>query len=290
MADTARIINIQRMSVHDGEGLRTTVFLKGCPLRCSWCHNPESQSFENEMLYRTDKCVLCGACVNACPNGCHEIRENTHIFHRENCTACLACADACPAGALTPAAKEYTADQVLQILLRDKLFYGQKGGMTVSGGEPMSQIGFTEELCRKAKQAGLNVNIETSGYCPTAYFDRILPYVDVFLYDIKATPAMHQVLTGGQSDLILKNLAYLRQKGANVVLRCPIIPGCNDTDTHYAFIAELAQKHDIGQVDIEPYHAFGLGKYAQLGRQPLYTNEKDLSQEAAEAAFAPYRK
>lgn len=290
MSDTAYIINIQRLSVHDGAGLRTTVFLKGCPLHCIWCHNPESQAFENEVLLRQDKCTSCGACVAACPKGCHEIVGDKHLFHREKCDACLACADACPAGALTPAAKEYTVDQVLEIALRDKLFYGKEGGITISGGEPMSRIGFTQELCQKAKQAGLNVNIETSGYCPTAYFDRVLPFVDVFLYDIKAMPSMHKVLTGGDSDLILKNLAYLRQKGAQVVLRCPIVPGCNDNDAHYAFIADLAKQYGISQIDIEPYHAYGLGKYDQLGRTPLYTNEKDLSKEQAEAAFAPYRK
>lgn len=289
MDDKAYIINIQRLSVHDGPGLRTTVFLKGCPLRCSWCHNPESQAFENEILFRRDKCTACGACVKACPNGCHEIQGDKHIFHREKCDACLACVDACPNAAVSPAAKEYTVDQVLQIALRDKLFYGKEGGITISGGEPMSQIGFTEALCQKVKQAGLHICMETSGYCPTGYFDRVLPFVDIFLYDIKALPSMHKVLTGGDSDLILKNLAYLRQKGAQVVLRCPIIPGCNDNDAHYAFIADLAKKYGIEKIDIEPYHAYGLGKYDQLGRTPLYTNEKDLSKEQAEAAFAPYR-
>ena len=289
MAEKAYIINIQRLSVHDGAGLRTTVFLKGCPLHCIWCHNPESQAFENQVLFRQDQCTLCAACVNACPKGCHELREGKHLFHREKCDACMACVDACPTGALTPAAREYTTDQVLQIALRDKLFYGKEGGITISGGEPMSRIGFTAELCQKAKQAGLNVNIETSGYCPTAYFDRVMEYVDVFLYDIKAVPAMHKVLTGGENDLILQNLAHLRRKGAKVVLRCPIVPGCNDTAAHYAFLADLAKQYDISQIDIEPYHAYGLGKYDQLGKAPLYTNEQDLSQEAAEAAFAPYR-
>ena len=289
MGNTARIINIQRMSVHDGDGLRTTVFLKGCPMACIWCHNPESQHFKNEILFRQDRCAGCGACVAVCPKGCHALRESAHIFHREHCIGCGKCADACPNRALESASKEYTADQVLEIVLRDKLFYGKEGGMTVSGGEPMSQIDFLEVLCQKAKQAGLNVNIETSGYCPTEFFDRVLPFVDEFLYDIKALPEDHKELTGVESDLILKNLAYISQKGATVVLRCPIIPGCNDKESHYAFIADLAKRYKVKRVDLEPYHAFGLGKYDQLGRTPLYDNEQDLTQEQVESAFAPYR-
>ncbi len=290
MADTARIINIQRMSVHDGDGLRTTVFLKGCPMMCIWCHNPESQTFENESLYRADKCAACGACVSACPKGCHEIGGEVHRFNRESCDGCGKCINVCPTGALQAAAREYTVDQVLQIVLRDKLFYGENGGMTVSGGEPMSQIAFLTQLCQKAKAAGLNVNVETSGYCPTEFFDRVLPYVDEFLYDIKALPEDHKELTGVESDLILKNLAYITQKGATVVLRCPIIPGCNDKERHYAFIADLARKHRVKRVDLEPYHAFGLGKYAQLGKTPRYDNEQDLTQAKVEEAFAPYRR
>lgn len=290
MSKTARAINIQRMSVHDGDGLRTTVFLKGCPVRCIWCHNPESQKFENEVLFMEDRCVLCGACVKVCPNGCHEITDGKHVFHREKCDACLKCVEACPAKALTSASKEYTVEQVLEIVCRDKLFYGEDGGLTISGGEPMSQIAFTEELCKQAKQAGLNVDVETCGYCPTEYFDRILPYVDEFLYDVKAIPEKHKEFTGVESDLILENLKYICEKGATVVLRCPIIPGCNDTKEHYAFIQSLAKAlPNIKRVDLEPYHAFGLGKYTQLGRDADYNNEKDLDKNEVEEAFAPYR-
>ena len=290
MSKTAPVINIQRMSVHDGDGLRTTVFLKGCPVRCIWCHNPESHKFENEILYNTERCILCGACVASCPKGCHEISEGKHVFHRENCDLCGKCVDACHNNALSFAAKEYTADEILEIVCRDKLFYGEDGGLTVSGGEPMCRIDFLEQLLKKAKQAGLNVDLETSGYCPTESFDRILPYVDEFLYDIKALPERHKEFTGVQSDLILKNLAHICEKGAGVVLRCPIIPGCNDTEEHYAFISSLAEKFpNIKRVDLEPYHAFGLSKYAQLGKTPQYGNEKDLDKESVEAAFAPYR-
>lgn len=290
MSNTVRIINIQRMSVHDGDGLRTTVFLKGCPVRCIWCHNPESQKFENEILYNESRCVLCGNCVAACPNGCHEILEGRHTFHRQKCDLCGKCVESCAAHALSFAAKEYTVDEVLEIVCRDRLFYGSDGGLTVSGGEPMSQIGFVEELCKKAKQAGLNVNIETCGYCPTAYFDRVMPNVDTFLYDVKAVPEKHKEFTGVESDLILENLRYICEKGATVVLRCPIIPGCNDNPEHYTFIQSLAKTlPNIKQVDLEPYHAFGLGKYTQLGRRAQYDNEKDLDKEALEKAFKPYR-
>ena len=290
MSKTAPVINIQRMSVHDGDGLRTTVFLKGCPVRCIWCHNPESQKFDNEILYNEDRCVLCGNCVSVCPNGCHEIVDGRHIFRREKCDLCGKCVEGCSAHALSFAAREYTADAVLDIVLRDKIFYGDDGGMTVSGGEPMCRIDFLEELCRKAKQAGLNVDLETCGYCPTENFNRILPYVDEFLYDIKAVPRKHKEFTGVENDLILKNLSYICNKGATVVLRCPIIPGCNDNPEHYAFIQSLANTlPNIRRVDLEPYHAFGLSKYTQLGRTAQYDNEKDMDKEALEEAFAPYR-
>lgn len=290
MSKTAPVINIQRMSVHDGDGLRTTVFLKGCPVRCIWCHNPESQNFENEILYNKDRCALCGNCVPACPNGCHEIVDGKHVFHREKCDLCGKCVEGCSPHALSFAAKQYTTDEVLDIVLRDKLFYGSDGGMTVSGGEPMCRMDFLEELCQKAKQAGLNVDLETCGYCPTEYFDRILPYIDDFLYDIKALPEKHKQFTGVESDLILKNLRYICEKGASVVLRCPIIPGCNDDPQHYAFIQSLARTlPNIKRVDLEPYHAFGLSKYDQLGRTAQYDNEKDMDKQALEEAFAPYR-
>lgn len=291
MSNTAHIINIQRMSVHDGDGLRTTVFMKGCPVRCIWCHNPESQKFENEILCDEARCVQCGSCVRVCPKGCHEIVGQKHVFHRENCDLCGKCVENCGANVLSFAAKQYTADQVLEVVCRDKLFYGNDGGLTVSGGEPMSQIDFLEELCKKAKQAGLNVDVETCGYCPTEYFDRVMPYVDEFLYDVKAVPEKHKEFTGVESDLILKNLTYICQKGATVVLRCPIIPGCNDNEEHYAFIQSLSRSlPNIKRVDLEPYHAFGLSKYAQLGREALYANEQDLDKESMEKAFAPYRK
>lgn len=280
MSKTAKIINIQRLSVHDGDGLRTTVFFKGCPLTCIWCHNPESQKYENEILYNSSRCIHCGRCVIACPNACHAILDGTHVFHREACSLCLHCIKACPSKALLPASEEYTVDELLELICRDKLFYGSGGGVTFSGGEPMTQIDFLCELCKKSKAAGLNINIETCGFCPTEYFDRIMPFTDVFLYDIKAVPSRHKEFTGAESTLILKNLEHLCRHGASVILRCPIIPGCNDNDSHYRYITSLASSFpNIKRIDWEPYHALGLGKYDQLGRTALYDNPKDMRKE-----------
>ncbi|MEA4822603.1 MAG: glycyl-radical enzyme activating protein [Clostridiaceae bacterium] len=266
---TGIITNIQKFSIQDGPGIRTTVFLKGCPLHCLWCHNPEGLEVLPELAYRAAQCIGCGHCTAVCPKGCHTFNaEGLHRFDRTNCVRCGKCADAC-VGALELMGCEMTADEVLRVVLQDKVFYDNSGGgMTLSGGEPMFRFPFTLELARRAKEEGLHVCIETSGEANAASYAAIAPYIDIFLWDYKETdPALHKRFTGRDNTRILDNLARLGAAGASIVLRCPIIPGCNDRDEHFAGIARTAEANPgVYEVNVEPYHPLGKSKAEALGK------------------------
>lgn len=263
------IFNIQKFSVNDGPGIRTTVFMKGCPLRCLWCHNPESNSVKPDLFYNGEKCTGCGQCAAVCPKDCHKIDETGHRFDRNACVLCGACADACPSGALELAGYETTVDHVLETVLQDKAFYETSGGgMTLSGGEPMYQFDFALSLMQAAKAAGLHTCMETCGFAPWEHYAEIAPYTDIFLFDYKLTnPDSHKTYTGADNSLILENLKKLDDLGCATVLRCPIIPTVNDHAAHFAGIAQTANslKH-ILRVDIEPYHPLGKGKTENLDK------------------------
>ena len=264
------VFNIQRFSVNDGPGIRTTVFLKGCPLRCLWCHNPESQSFQPELAFSKQKCIGCGRCLTGCPEGCHTVgADGAHLIDRGRCRRSGACASACPSGALELMGRETPVEEIVAKVLRDEPFYRSSGGgMTVSGGEPMAHFPFLPRLLRAAKDSGLHVCVETSGFAPWERFEEIAGLVDQYLYDWKETdPARHRAYTGADNALIRENLLRLNRRGDSVVLRCPIIPGYNDRPDHFAGIAALAEalEHVI-RVDVEPYHPLGKSKSENLGR------------------------
>ncbi len=283
------LFNIQRFCVHDGPGIRTTVFFKGCPLHCAWCHNPESQSLRPELLYNPEKCIRCSACVPTCPKKLHIFRESAHIFERSACTACGACAAICPSGALELCGKEADADEVLSQVLRDADFYrASGGGLTLSGGEPMAQSAFAFELAHKAHSAGLHVCLETCGCCARTELERMLSCVDLFLFDFKtADREMHKRFTGADNVPILENLAFLSKAGAEIILRCPIIPGVNFTDEHFAALAQTVKANPgIRQIDLLPYHSLGIDKTRRLGRAPLYDKTEPPDRER----LARYRK
>ena len=242
------VFNIQRFCVNDGPGIRTAVFLKGCPLSCVWCHNPESQRFEPEILFYKDKCTGCGRCK------------------------CVTAADrdfVCFNGAKEICGKTVSANEVTAEVLKDKPFYENSGGgVTLSGGEPLAQYDFSLELLKKAKENGIHTAIETCGYAEKSKILEIAKYVDLFLFDCKETdPELHKKYTGVDNKIILDNLKALSNAGSKIILRCPIIPGFNDRAEHFKGISETAEKFiGIEHIEIEPFHPLGESKYSALGR------------------------
>lgn len=253
----AMIFDIQRNSFVDGPGIRTTVFFKGCNLRCRWCHNPESQSFEKQMMFYKDKCTGCGKCREVCPN------------HLQSCDFCGKCELYCPAEARKICGREYTSDEVLAEVIKDKAFYENSGGgVTFSGGECMLQLDFLCEILEKCKSAGIHTAVDTAGNVPWKSFEKILPFTDLFLYDIKAFGAeLHRKGTGVSNELILENLKNLSGR-ADIIVRIPVIGGYNDNDEEIRQIADFLKQIKIIKAELLPYHAMGEHKYTALGRNP----------------------
>lgn len=273
--EKATVINVTRFCTEDGPGIRTTVFLKGCPLSCAWCHNPESQCPHIELLYQEQKCVGCAKCARVCPKGAHVFDQNGHKLDRALCVACGACAEKCPVEALSLSGEEMTADEVFAEVERDKIFYKTSGGgVTLSGGEPLARPEFTVSLLEKCHTAGLHTAIETSGFASPEVLARILPLCDLVLFDLKETdPTRHKQFTGIPLAPILQNLKELDRAGIPVHLRLPIIPGYNDREEHFAAVREIANSLNcIKRVEVMPYHAMGAYKYAALGRDYLCTD------------------
>ena len=209
------VFNIQKFSVNDGPGIRTTVFLKGCPLKCIWCHNPESQMRDKELMYNASKCVSCRLCESKCKNGAHVFNGTEHVFAREKCISCGECC-ICPSSALEIAGEIKTSEQVISEVLKDKVFYdNSNGGMTLSGGEPMYQFEFAKELLISARENMIHTAIETCGFAPGEHYSEIVPLVDLFLFDYKeSSPEKHREYTGVSNELILKNLELINSLGA----------------------------------------------------------------------------
>ncbi|MGI9861500.1 glycyl-radical enzyme activating protein [Moorella naiadis] len=270
-----RILDIQRFSVQDGPGIRTTVFLQGCPLTCPWCHNPESQEARAQPAYYREKCLLCGKCIAACPYQALAMNAaGTAIErNRERCRRCGRCAEACPAGAMASIGREITIAELLPLLERDRPFYRRSdGGVTISGGEPLAQPDFTLALARACQDAGLHVALDTSGYGAPGVLGRLLPYLDLVLFDLKLSETReHQALLGASQEPVLASGRLLAASRVPVWLRVPVIPGYTDGATNQRGLARLVKELGLApraeRIELLPYHRLGEGKYRALGRE-----------------------
>lgn len=265
---TRKIINIKRFAIHDGPGIRTTVFLKGCPLRCIWCHNPEAISSRPEIGYIQEKCMVCGNCVPTCPIGLHKIVNGSHLVNHEGCIGCGKCVQVCPSGALMFYGSEKTPDELISVIMEDVNFYRESGGgVTVSGGEPLLQADFCAELLGLAKENGIHTAVDTCGEVAWEAFEKVLGVTDLFLYDIKQMDTvLHRQYTGVGNGRILQNLRRLSERGAAIEIRIPLVPGYNDDDRNVHFTGEfLSGLAGVRGVRVLPYHSLARSKYLSLG-------------------------
>ncbi len=264
---THTVTDIQRFCMHDGPGLRTTVFLKGCPLRCFWCHNPETQSPEPQLLYHSAKCIACGLCAS-CPAGAHTFENGIHRFHASACVGCGRCTEHCPTGALSMAGRPMSSEEIIETVLRDQAFYGADGGITLSGGEPMYHPEACLELLRMAKEKGLHTAVETCGHFPSQYVEDLCRYTDCLLWDVKdSVSERHKKNTGVSNSLILENLKRADAYGTPIILRCILLRGINLNEAHLRRVRTLfdSLRHGL-RIDYLPCHALGGAKEEALGR------------------------
>lgn len=287
------VSDIQRFSIHDGPGIRTTVFLKGCNMRCQWCHNPESISLRPQLQIYPNKCIGCRVCLTACERHAHEETEDGRIFHREVCVGCGTCARTCYAESLVLVGKEMTADEVVAEVERDAPFYKTSGGgITLSGGEPLLQHEFACEILRLSKERGLHTAIETNMSLPWEEIEPALQYLDIVMMDIKAaTPEIHKKWTGIGNERILDNAKRLSKTTLPLIVRTPVIPGVNDTMEEISAIGHVvADFPNLLYYELLAFHPLGSGKYGSLGMEDrmagVQAPEAEHMHRLAEAARA----
>jgi len=261
------VLNIMRFALHDGPGVRTTVFLKGCPLSCWWCHNPESRSRKTEVIYLAERCIRCGECVRVCPQGAlklnHQVVRDPQLCHQD---ANAICVDACPTGAQESFGRRMSVADVVAEVLKDEIFFDESGGgVTISGGEPLLQAEFVENLLAACRQHRIHTVLDTCGYAESAVVARIREHVDLFLFDLKLMdPVRHEHYTGVSNEQILANLSLLAQNGSAVVVRIPVIPGVNDDEDNLTALSRFLSPLGLRNVDLLPYHGIAGAKYARL--------------------------
>lgn len=274
--EKAIVCNIEKYAIHDGPGIRTVVFLKGCPLRCSWCSNPETQQKENELFYNKSTCQQCGTCVNACPKGALSLTENGIIIDRDKCDLCGICVSVCPTKSLSFVGKKMDVEQVYKEVMKDRLFYEQSGGgVTASGGEVLMNTSFVTELFKRLKDEYIHTTVETTGFGDTKQLLALSEYTDLFLFDVKHTDREdHKKWTGVDNNIILKNLEVLAKANKKIIIRVPLIPEINDSVQNIQETINIAKRNGIKEIHLLPYHTLGVEKYNRLQRKYTVPLEK----------------
>lgn len=278
----APITNIARGSLHDGPGVRTVIYFKGCGLRCKWCHNPETLSHKKEILYVKSKCIHCGKCVDICPEH-HKISGNDMIFLRESCTLCGKCVDNCPSLALSMCGEEKTVSEVFSEVKKDSHYYDVSGGgVTFSGGECLLHPEFLSELSKKCKENGIHTAIESAFFVPWENIEKVLPFIDLFFADLKIPdPEKHKKYIGQDNELIVKNIKKLSNKHNNIILRIPVIPGVNDSDEDIEGFSKIIKTFGkgINGIELLKYNNLAESKYDFAGREYIKFSEKSQTDE-----------
>ncbi len=266
MNPIALLVEVKRFAVHDGPGIRTVFFLKGCPLKCRWCHNPESISPKPQLAYYKHKCINCGECILACPLKAHKLLDGKHFFERSKCNACGACEKVCLGNSLKLFGHTISVEEAYKVSLEDRDFYETDGGITISGGEPLLQVKFCIELFKLLKKEGIHCSIDTCGAVNWSAFEAVLPYADLFLYDLKhMDDKLHQEYTGCSNKLILENLERLSGLQAAIEIRIPLIPGFNDNKSSIKAMESFINKlNGIKAVKFLEYHNLAISKYKAL--------------------------
>lgn len=274
MASSGVVFNIQRFSIHDGPGIRTTVFLKECAMGCFWCHNPEGRNPDPEIQYFPSRCIACGECVKVCPNGAHELREGVHVFLRDRCATAAECVKVCCSNALELNGRRMSVEEVVEEVLRDRPFYDTShGGVTLSGGEPALNSEFARDILASCKEKGLHTAIETCGYYPWSSLERLLPVTDLVMMDVKLiSPDRHRAVTRNSNEVILANARRLALTDKQLTFRTPVVPTVNDSEEEFGKIASFIRslldlREGKGGIRYEllPFHRMAADKYASLG-------------------------
>lgn len=278
----ARVMDIERFALHDGPGIRTVVFLQGCPLFCPWCANPESQIIKKQLMHMESKCTKCKACLSNCPKDAISFIDDRMVFNRDSCGECEICAGVCPNNAIHFSGKVKSTDEIVDEVMKDKEYYeDSNGGMTISGGEPFVQYEDFLQLLKEGKKRELNIAVETTGNVDINKIIEAEPYIDLFLFDIKHVENEKlKEVTGGDLNKILKNLEYISSKNPNkIIIRVPVIPTFNYEDKIINEIIYLAYKYKVNEVHLLPFHTLGKNKYEQIGKKYEFPDVKMLKKE-----------
>lgn len=290
--DFATIINIQKYSIHDGPGIRTTVFFKGCPLNCLWCHNPESQNPRREIMFFKERCTSCGTCVKGCAPKAIKFIEGYPVVDKCKCSLCGKCSDFCLSNARELVGKDITVKHLMSEIIKDEVFYEESnGGVTFSGGEPLIYADYLKNVLKFCKDKDIHTTIDTSGYAPWEQFEKIINNVDLILFDIKhMNNEKHLKYTGVSNHVILENLKKLSERGSNIYIRMPIIAGVNDDDENITKAVDFLSKLNIIQVNLLPYHKMGMDKYRRLNMQYKLSGEETPTEEAMNQVAEKFKK